>query len=77
VESRERFVQNPRVVLAFIDGRRLSVQQEHVVDSGLRGSNGVFDCEHHVFRQFAILPNEGKVLRPFRYDLRSISRVTV
>lgn len=52
-------------MLAFIDGRWLSVQPEQVVDGGLRGADGVLDGERHVVRKFAELASEGQVRRSF------------
>ena len=51
-----------RIVISFIDRRRLAVDAEERINCGLRGSDGIFNREDDVIVDLAELADEGKVL---------------
>jgi hypothetical protein len=68
----ESVQQNSKTIVSLVYGWWFFLKAKQGVDSGLRGANGVFDGEYNIVGQFAILPDEGEILRAFRYHMRTI-----
>ena len=60
-------------MISFVDRRGCALQPEQRVHCGLRGTDRIFHCEHHIVWNFAELSDEGKVFWAFRNDLRAIA----
>jgi hypothetical protein len=73
VQRQKRLQQDTWVVASLVDGRWRAVQFKQRVHRRLRGADRIFDGEHHVFWEFAELPDEGEVLRSFWKHLRTIT----
>ena len=57
----------------LVDRRWRAVQAKQRVHSRLCGADRILDGEYHVLRDFAELSDEGKVLRPVRYNLGAVA----